>query len=122
MQWQTGDGIGYGVAFKDSLDPDAHHAFVGYAGYPFLDGGVAGVDDTIVTRLRRGFYVSVYGSATSTAAPNATRCSTRRGCTRRTLRTSTSRATPPAETRVRTRTTAFRVSQPVTSWWNSRTP
>jgi hypothetical protein len=167
IEWQTGDDIGYGVAFKDSLDPDARHAFIGYAGYPFpldasqswvtalyharlrelgvrwvwavqgpatvsyadlevgnsfiatklgellgddglvivaghssgsyvahellgqladgfdpggvtddkvvyfnLDGGVAGVDQTIMTRLRRAFYVSVYDSATGTAAPN----------------------------------------------------
>jgi hypothetical protein len=167
IEWQIGDDIGYGVAFKDSLDPDAHHAFIGYAGYPFpldasqswvtalyharlqelgvryvwavqgpatvsyadlevgntsiatkltellgddgivivaghssgsyvahellgqlaygwdeggvtadkvvyfnLDGGVAGTDDTIITRLRRAFYVSVYDSATATAAPN----------------------------------------------------
>jgi hypothetical protein len=167
IDWQTGDDIGYGVAFKDSQDPAAKHAFIGYAGYPFpldasqswvtalyharlqelgvryvwavqgpatvsyadlevgntsiaakltellgddgvvivaghssgsyvahellgqlaygydeggvtnekvvyfnLDGGVAGVDATIVSRLRRAFYVSVYDNATGTAAPN----------------------------------------------------
>src|SRR5687767_3316708 len=35
LPWQTGDEIGYGVAYKDSQDPSAHSIFIGYAGYPF---------------------------------------------------------------------------------------
>lgn len=167
VPWQTGDDIGFGVAYKDLGDPNAHHAFIGYAGYPFpldasqswvrelwyarlaelgvryvwavqgpaavsysgyeignsfiaqrlveqlddegkvivaahssgsyvahelidqlysgldpagvtadklvyfdLDGGVAGLYDAGVQRLHRAYFVSVYDSATSTAAPN----------------------------------------------------
>jgi hypothetical protein len=35
LPWQTGDAIGYGIAYKDSEDPSARNVFIGYAGYPF---------------------------------------------------------------------------------------
>ena len=167
LPWQTGDEIGYGIAYKDSQDPSAHSIFIGYAGYPFpldaaqswvtelyharlaelgvrhvyavqgpatvgyvdleignshiaqalgtqlgdtgfvlvaghssgsyvahellgqlrdgldgtgvtdervvyfnLDGGVAGLDDALVERLHRAYFVSVLDSNTGTAAPN----------------------------------------------------
>lgn len=53
VPWQTGDDIGYGVAFKDMLDPDAHHAFIGYAGYPFpLDASQSWARELWLARLR----------------------------------------------------------------------
>jgi hypothetical protein len=53
IPWQTGDDIGYGVAYKDLGDPDAHHAFIGYAGYPFpLDAAQSWVRELWLARLR----------------------------------------------------------------------
>ncbi|MFO0635094.1 MAG: hypothetical protein U0168_19795 [Nannocystaceae bacterium] len=53
VPWQAGDDIGYGVAFKDLLDPDAHHAFIGYAGYPFpLDASQSWARELWLARLR----------------------------------------------------------------------
>ncbi|HWB82418.1 MAG TPA: hypothetical protein VG755_45965 [Nannocystaceae bacterium] len=53
VPWQTGDEIGYGVAYKDLLDPNAHNAFIGYAGYPFpLDASQSWVRELWLARLR----------------------------------------------------------------------
>ena len=53
VPWQTGDDIGYGVAYKDLLDPNAHNAFIGYAGYPFpLDASQSWVRELWLARLR----------------------------------------------------------------------
>lgn len=47
------DGVGYGIAYKDLGDPEAHHAFVGYAGYPFpLDAAQSWVRALWIARLR----------------------------------------------------------------------
>ncbi len=53
IPWQTGDDIGYGVAYKDLLDPSARNAFIGYAGYPFpLDASQSWVRELWLARLR----------------------------------------------------------------------
>jgi hypothetical protein len=53
VPWQTGDEIGYGIAYKDLGDPNAHHAFIGYAGYPFpLDASQSWVRELYLARLR----------------------------------------------------------------------
>jgi hypothetical protein len=52
LPWQTGDEIGYGVAYKDSQDPSAHSIFIGYAGYPFpLDAAQSWVTELYHARL-----------------------------------------------------------------------
>jgi hypothetical protein len=52
LPWQTGDEIGYGIAYKDSQDPSAHSIFVGYAGYPFpLDAAQSWVTELYHARL-----------------------------------------------------------------------
>jgi hypothetical protein len=53
VPWRTGDEIGYGIAYKDLGDPEAHHAFIGYAGYPFpLDAAQSWVSELYHARLR----------------------------------------------------------------------
>ncbi|HET6585903.1 MAG TPA: hypothetical protein VFG69_20745 [Nannocystaceae bacterium] len=53
IPWSTGDEIGYGIAYKDMLDPDAHSVFIGYAGYPFpLDASQSWVRELWYARLR----------------------------------------------------------------------
>lgn len=53
VPWQTGDEIGYGIAYKDLQDPDAHHAFIGYAGYAIaLDASQSWVRALWLARLR----------------------------------------------------------------------
>lgn len=53
LPWQTGDDIGYGVAYKDSGDPNARNVFIGYAGYPFpLDASESWVTALYHARLR----------------------------------------------------------------------
>ena len=52
LPWQTGDAIGYGIAYKDSQDPSAHSIFIGYAGYPFpLDAAQSWVTELYHARL-----------------------------------------------------------------------
>jgi hypothetical protein len=53
VPWEVGYDVGYGVAYKDLGDPDAHHAFIGYAGYPFpLDAAQSWVRELWLARLR----------------------------------------------------------------------
>ena len=53
LPWQTGDDIGFGVAYKDSGDPDARNVFIGYAGYPFpLDAAQSWATELYRVRLR----------------------------------------------------------------------
>lgn len=53
LPWLTGDDIGYGIAYKDSQDPDAHNVFIGYAGYPFpLDAAQSWATALYHARLR----------------------------------------------------------------------
>lgn len=53
LPWQTGEAIGYGIAYKDSEDPDARNVFIGYAGYPFpLDASQSWVTALYHARLR----------------------------------------------------------------------
>lgn len=53
IPWSTGDDIGYGIAYKDLLDPSAHSVFIGYAGYPFpLDASESWVRELWYARLR----------------------------------------------------------------------
>ncbi len=53
IPWQTGDDIGFGIAYKDSQDPGARNVFIGYAGYPFpLDASQSWVTELYHARLR----------------------------------------------------------------------
>lgn len=53
VPWQTGDDIGYGVAYKDLGPGNGEHAFIGYAGYPFpLDASQSWVRELWLGRLR----------------------------------------------------------------------
>lgn len=52
LPWVTGDDVGYGIAYKDSMDPSAHSVFIGYAGYPFpLDAAQSWVTELYHARL-----------------------------------------------------------------------
>ena len=53
LPWLTGPDVGYGVAYKDSLDPTARNIFIGYAGYPFpLDAAQSWATALYHARLR----------------------------------------------------------------------
>lgn len=52
LPWVTGDDVGHGIAYKDSMDPSAHSVFIGYAGYPFpLDASQSWVTQLYHARL-----------------------------------------------------------------------
>lgn len=52
IPWVTGDEVGYGIAYKDSMDPSAQSVFIGYAGYPFpLDASQSWVTELWHARL-----------------------------------------------------------------------
>lgn len=53
VPWQTGDDIGYGVAYKDLGPGNGANAFIGYAGYPFpLDASQSWARELWLARLR----------------------------------------------------------------------